>query len=116
MKKILADQNFTGAILEGLRSRVPELDIVRTEDLGFKRFRDEQILEWASANERLIVTHDARTFVNAAYERLAAGMNFNGVVLVPASLSIGSAIDELVILIDCTADEELHSRVIRLPL
>lgn len=116
MKKILADQNFTGAILEGLRSRLPELDIVRTEDLGIKRFRDEQILEWAAENERLIVTHDARTFVKAAYERLAAGMNFNGVVLVPASLSIRNAIDDLVILIDCTADDELRNRVIRLPL
>src|SRR5690349_16492792 len=116
MKKILADQNFTGAILEGLRLHLPELDIVRTEDLGIKRFRDEQILEWAAENERLILTHDAKTFVRAAYERLAAGMNFSGVVLVPASLSIGSAVDELIILIDCTSDEELHNRVIRLPL
>lgn len=116
MKKILADQNFTGAILEGLRSRLPELDIVRTEDLGIKRFRDEQILEWAAENERLIVTHDAKTFVKEAYERLAAGSTFNGVVLVPASLTIGTAIEELVVLFLCTADDELNDRVIRLPL
>lgn len=116
MKKILADQNFTGAILNALSARFPELDIVRTEDLGIKRYRDEQILEWAEANQRLILTHDARTFVGIAYERLAAGGTFCGVVLVPASLMIRAAADDLTILIACTEDKELYNRVIRLPL
>ncbi len=116
MRKILADQNFTGAILEGLRLRLPEIDLERTEDLGIKRFRDEQILQWAAENERLILTHDAKTFVHAAYDRLAIGMSFNGVVLVPTSLAIGTAVEEIIILLHCTSDDEVLDRVIRLPL
>jgi predicted nuclease of predicted toxin-antitoxin system len=116
MKKILADQNFTGAVLEGLRLRVPELDVLRTEDVGIKRFQDEQILAWAADEDRLILTHDAKTFVHAAYERLAKGVHFSGVVLVPANLSIGAAIDEITILLLCTSDDELRDRVVRLPL
>lgn len=90
--------------------------MVRTEDAGMKRFKDEQILDWAAENGRLILTHDAKTFVAAAYERMGEGKDLSGVVLVPANLAIRTAIDELVILLICTLDDELHNRVIRLPL
>jgi hypothetical protein len=44
MKRILTDQNFTGAIITGLLSRIPDLDLVRTEEAGIKHFTDTQIL------------------------------------------------------------------------
>lgn len=116
MKKILADQNFTGAILQGITARIPDLDVVRTEDVGIKRYQDEQILDWACENGRVVLTHDAKTFVNTAYDRLAAGKSFPGVILVPANLTIGDAIEELVTLLTCSEDNELNDRVIRLPL
>ena len=116
MRKVLADQNFNGAILSGLKAQIPGLDVIRTEDVGIKRFRDEQILVWASENGRIVLTHDAKTFVAAAYDRLALGETFFGVVLVPANMTIRTAIEELVILLSCTDDDELYNRVIRLPL
>lgn len=116
MKKILTDQNFTGAIISGLLSRIPDLDLVRTEDVGIKQSTDAQILSWAASEERLILTHDAKTFAAAAFERLSEGQMFYGVVLVPANLAVRFAIDDLEVLILCTNDDELYDRVIRLPI
>jgi hypothetical protein len=47
MKKILTDQNFDGPTLRGLVARILDLDFVRTEDIGLKRYQDPNILEWA---------------------------------------------------------------------
>ena|SRR5438552_4238936 len=116
MKRIITDQNFDGPTLRGLLARIPDLDVVRTEDIGLKRFHDTNILQWAAAEGRLILTHDARTFVDFAYERMARGQDFCGVIVVPVSLSIRRSIEELRIVIECTADDELYNTVVRLPL
>ncbi len=114
MKKILTDQNFDGPILRGLQARIPDLDVVRTEDMGLKRFHDRDILTWAANEGRLILTHDARTFIHFAYERMAEGKFFCGVVMIPDTMPRGRAIEELEILIQCTSDNELHNTVVRL--
>lgn len=116
MKKILTDQNFNGPTLRGLIRRIPDLDIVRTEDIGLKEFHDTNLLDWAFKESRLILTHDARTFIDFAYKRMSQGKEFCGVVVVPRSLSIRRSIDELMIVIECTGDDELYNQVMRLPL
>jgi predicted nuclease of predicted toxin-antitoxin system len=116
MKKILTDQNFDGPTLRGLIARIPDLDVVRTEDVGLKRFHDKDIIEWAAEENRLILTHDARTFIDFAYKQMTRGKNFCGVVVVPRSLSIRRSIEELMTVILCTDDDELYNTVVRLPL
>jgi hypothetical protein len=54
--------------------------------------------------------------VRYAYVRLEAGQPLSGVVIVPKELAIGSAIDELVILLTCCSPEEFSNRVIHLPI
>lgn len=114
MKKILTDQNFDGPTLRGLLSRIPDLDLVRIEDIGLKGSADPDILAWAAEEDRLILTHDARTFPQFASERIARGKKFSGLVVVPQSLSIRNAIEDLMIVILCSADDELE--FIRLPM
>ncbi|MEC4816330.1 MAG: DUF5615 family PIN-like protein [Scytonema sp. PMC 1069.18] len=48
--RLLTDENFNGSILRGLIRRLPELDIVRVQDVGLIHADDSTILEWA-ANE-----------------------------------------------------------------
>ncbi len=116
MKRILADQNFNGPILRGLQARILDLDVVRTEDIGLKRFQDTNILTWAANEGRLILTHDARTFIKFAYEHMAQGNFFCGLIVVPASLQKRKAIEDLELIIQAAPDEELLNAVIRLPL
>jgi hypothetical protein len=51
-----------------------------------------------------------------ALERLRKGLPMPGVVVVPQSLVLSRAIDELELLLRTTAPEELENRVVRLPL
>ncbi len=51
-----------------------------------------------------------------AYERLEAGQPLPGLVIIPKQLPIGSAIEELAILLACSQPDEFPNRIIHLPL
>ena len=78
MLRLLADENFNGDIVRALLLRQPELDIVRVQDVGLAGVDDPGILDWAAANDRIILTHDRATLPDYAYERLAAGERTSG--------------------------------------
>lgn len=44
MIRILADQNFNGNILRGLKDRIPELDCITTSEIGIEKFPDDKLL------------------------------------------------------------------------
>lgn len=64
----------------------------------------------------MLLTQDAKTMHVHALERLRKGLPMPGVVVVPQSLVLSRAIDELELLLRTTAPEELENRVVRLPL
>ena len=43
--RLLADENFNGAILHGLIRRLPDLDIIHVQDVGLMNTDDPEILE-----------------------------------------------------------------------
>ncbi len=51
-----------------------------------------------------------------AYARLEAGQSIPGLVIIPKELAIGSAIEELIILMTCSDPEGFSNRIIHLPL
>jgi hypothetical protein len=57
----LADENFDGDIVVGVRRRLPQIDIVRVQDVGLARVDDPVILTWAADTGRLLRTHDVAT-------------------------------------------------------
>lgn len=67
--RLLTDENFNGAILRGLVRRLPELDIVRVQDIGLIHTDDPDILEWAANEGRILLTHDVATIMMYAYEQ-----------------------------------------------
>lgn len=48
MLRLLADENLNNAILRGLRLRMPDVDIVRVQDVGLIGADDPTILDWAA--------------------------------------------------------------------
>ena len=68
MLRRLADENFNGDIVRALLLRQPGLDIVRVQDVGLAGVSDPEILNWAAANERIVLTHDRATLPDYAYE------------------------------------------------
>lgn len=114
--KLLADENFRGAIVRGLLRRRPDLDLVRVPDVGLAGADDPSILAWAAAEGRLVLTHDAATLIGHAYNRVAAGQAMPGIIAVRQDLAIGPVLDDLLLLIDASHEGEWNGRVIYLPL
>lgn len=114
--RLAADENFNGHILSGLRRILADLDTVTAQGGGLGSAIDPRVLDWAAAEERVLLTHDERTMPGFAYQRVAEGKLMPGVVVVPNRMSIGEAIEELLLVIQVGTPEELRDRVIRLPL
>ncbi|MEQ8964084.1 MAG: DUF5615 family PIN-like protein [Coleofasciculus sp. C2-GNP5-27] len=114
--KLLSDENFHGDIVRGLFLREPNLDLFRIQDIGLRAVGDPAILDWAAANNRIVLTHDRATMPNFAYERLTRGEEMSGLFVVHDRMPIRQVIDELLLLVDCSQQSEWKGIVLYLPL
>ncbi len=114
--RLLADESLHGAIVNGLRRARPSLDLVRVQDVGLAATADPDVLAWAAAEGRVVVTQDRATLPDFASERVVAKQRMPGALVVRGELAIGRAIEELLIVIECSSDEELEGQVMYLPL
>jgi hypothetical protein len=114
--RFLTDEDFDGRILNGLVRRLPSLDITRVQDVGLDGEPDPHILEWADSHGRILLTHDVTTMPRYASQRLRAGLGTAGICVIRQSLPIGRAIDEIVLVSECTREEEWENQVRFLPL
>jgi hypothetical protein len=113
--RLAADENFNNAIVRGLICRKPDIDIVRVQDVGLSGANDPDLLEWAAQQARVVLSHDVSTFTRHAYDRVAAGLGMPGVFEVPGTLSIGRAIDDLLLMVECSLEGEWEGQVRYLP-
>jgi hypothetical protein len=116
MLKLISDHNFNERILRGVGRRVAYLDLIRALDVGLASVDDPVLLEWAAAEDRILLTHDVNTMPAFAYARVRAGLVMPGVFLVSSSLRIGRAIDELVLVIEGSSQGDWKDLVTYFPL
>jgi predicted nuclease of predicted toxin-antitoxin system len=74
-QRYLTDEDFDNDVLRGLVRRLPELDVLRVQDVGLAGAADPVILEWTAQQGRILLTHDAKTMPAHAYARLRAGQH-----------------------------------------
>lgn len=116
MLRFAADENFNNNIIRGLLRQMPELDIVRVQDVGLSGADDPTILEWAAETGRVLLTHDVSTITGYAYERVREGKSMPGVFEVGRYVAIGTAIDDIILLAELSHDGEWEGQVRYLPL
>jgi hypothetical protein len=116
MLRLATDENFNHDIVRGLVRRQPDLDLVRIQEVGLSGATDPQVLEWAATEGRLLLTHDVVTITRYAYERVAVGQRMPGVIEVNRSVSIGQAIEDLLLLAEVSLDNEWEGQILYLPL
>jgi len=95
---------------------MPELDIVRIQDVGMSGEDDPSVLAWAAKENRILLSHDVATITRYAYERVETGEAMPGVIEIPLSLSVGSVIEDLMLMIECSLECEWEGQVLYLPL
>lgn len=110
MLRFLADENIERQLIAAIR-RDPAIDIVRVQDVGLSGADDLAILEWASQEDRVLLTHDAETLPDCAYTRVREGLSMAGVIQVPQPFQVGKIAEDLMLLAHCSLDGEWHGRV-----
>ncbi len=116
MLRLAADENFNNDIVRGLLRRKPDLDIVRVQDIGLSGADDASILEWAAQESRVLLTHDVTTLTRFAYERIRAGLPMPGVYEVSRAIPLGLAIEDILLLTECSVNGEWEGQIRYLPL
>jgi hypothetical protein len=111
-----ADENFNNDIVRGLLRRKPDVDIVRIQDVGLSGADDPTVLEWAADEGRILLTHDVVTITRYAYERTEAGKPMPGVFEVSRDIPMGVVIEDLILLTECSLEDEWEGQVRYLPL
>ena len=99
-----------------MKRRRSDLDVLRVQDVGLSQGKDEALLEFAAREGRVIITHDTRTMPKFARDRIKGGMPMSGLIIVPEQLPIGSAVEDLLVIVECTELWEWDNRIEYLPL
>jgi hypothetical protein len=114
--KLLADENIPQPLVHGVLLRRSDVDFVRVQEVGLTSAPDEVVLAWAAENDRIVVTYDVSTVLTLAYERVAKGQRMPGVVAIRWSMPWKQAIEDLLVFIEASREDEWENRVLHLPL
>lgn len=115
MLRFLSDENFNGDVVRGLRLRRSGIDLIRVQDVGLGGTTDPEVLAWAAAQDRILLTHDRATLPRFAHERAATGAHMPGVFVVSNRMAIGDAIREVLLIDECSDQKEWAGLVVFLP-
>jgi hypothetical protein len=112
----LSDEDFNEAILAGVLLRRPRLDLVRVREIGLAHTPDSEILAWAADHHRIVVTHNVSTMTANAHKRRNEDERMSGLVLVPQTLPLRDAIEDLVLMDACSSTSDWDGMITYLPL
>lgn len=74
--------NGNNHIYRSLLVQRPRLDIVRVQDVGLSGKSDPEVLKWAVAENRILITHDVHTIPPLALEWVNENSPIPGIFLV----------------------------------
>jgi hypothetical protein len=115
MLRLLSDEDVHDDIIRGLRRREPTLDIVRAVDVGLVHTPDPIVLAWAASEERILITGDLNTMVGFAWARVRSGEAMPGLLAVLENIGAGRVIDDILLVAQCAAPEEIRDQVLFVP-
>ena len=116
MLLLAADENFNNDIIRGLLRRRPAFPLTRVQDVGLSGAPDATVLEWAVQDGRVLLTHDVTTITRFAYERVVAGRPMPGVFEVGRDVPVRDAIEDILLIADCSLQVEWEGQTRYLPL
>jgi hypothetical protein len=109
--KVAADENLNNNIVRGILRRKPDADIVRVQDAGLSGAHDPVVLEWAATENTVLLTHDVSTITRYAHERIKSGKHMPGVFEISRAVPIGKAIEDILLLIECSLEGEWSDQI-----
>jgi hypothetical protein len=114
--RFLADADLNRIIVSGVLRREPSVDFRTALEAGLRGMRDDDVLGLAANDGRVLVSHDVGTMPAHFRAFREAGNISSGVFLLPQSLDVAAAIDQLVLIWFATEAAEWENRLVWLPL
>ena len=111
MLRLASDADVHGDIIRGLSRRLPEMDLVRVQDALPEGTADPGVLAWVAGENRILITNDRNTMVGFAYQRVAAREVMPGLIATTNKQSIGSTIDDILVIAEYMPEEEIRDQV-----
>ena len=108
--KFLADADLNQNIVAGLRWREPSIDLLGAHEGGIIGLSDPEVLLMAARAGRVVVSHDCNTMPGHFY-RFFEQYRSPGLVIIPQGLSVGSAIEALILFWVATDSERFENQV-----
>ncbi|MEX2169124.1 MAG: DUF5615 family PIN-like protein [Pirellulales bacterium] len=91
--------------------------MVRSQDALPDGTPDHEVLVWAAAESRVLITNDRNTMVGFADDRVAAGEPMPSLIVTTNEQSIGATINDIAMIAECMSDQDLRDKmVVFLPL
>jgi hypothetical protein len=112
--RLLADADLNGAIISGAIRRSPELNFKRAEDVPLEGLADEAVLDLAARDGRVLVSHDVSTMPDH-FREYTRRRPSPGLILIPQELSIGKAIEQILLICEACEAPDLVNRICLVP-
>jgi len=116
MMRLLTDEDFNNDILRAVLRHLPELDVVRVQDVGLRSIDDSLILAWAAREGRVVLTHDASTMIDAAYQRTREVLPMPGVIAVRRLAPLAASINDIMFVAQAGTPLDFQDQVRYIPL
>ena len=113
--RFLADANLDQDIVSGILRREPAVDFELPQSVIPEGMTDSQVLAVAASLGRILVTHDIRTMPRH-FGDFVSGNDCPGLILIPRSMPIAQAIEEILLIWQASEAEEWINLFRRLPL
>jgi predicted nuclease of predicted toxin-antitoxin system len=110
-----ADADLNQMILLAAIRREPAIDFQTATAAGLAGLSDEEVLNVAARDGRVLVSHDHRTMPRH-FGQLITRQTSSGVIIVRQSLPIARVVDDLLLIHSASDDSEWVNRLIYLPL
>jgi hypothetical protein len=110
-----ADADLNQIILLAVTRREPAIDFQTAMTAGLPGVADPEVLARAAKDGRVLVTHDRKTMPRHFAEFIAHETS-SGLLVIPQSLSVAAAVEELILIWSATEAKEWVNRISILPL
>lgn len=114
--RFLADHDLNDHIVNGVFRREPAIEFVRVRDVGLSAESDSLILEYASREQFIVVSHDVNTMTEAASDRISSSHALAGLLMVPQSVPVALVIDSLILIWSVSDSNDWQNQIVFLPL
>ncbi|MBI3952241.1 MAG: DUF5615 family PIN-like protein [Acidobacteria bacterium] len=110
-----ADASLDERIVRAVCRRAPNVDFQTARAAGLPGRHDLDVLAMASAQGRVLITHDVQT-MPYWFAQFITTATSPGVLMIPQTLPLAVAVEELVMIWAASESHEWVNRIARLPL